>query len=88
MYEEQHDFVLKVLQHLQKVALLDSSMGRDEIEVGMSLTKERNKFLVSADSFGGMSLCVTLRSCSLRTVRMSERSVEARKKVKLEGTNV
>ena len=37
LYEEQHDFNLKVLQRLQNVASLDSSMGRDEIEAGMSL---------------------------------------------------
>ena len=40
LYEEQHDFNLKVLSNLQNVASLDSSMGRDEIEAGMSLIKE------------------------------------------------
>ena len=58
LYEEQHDFNLKVLRHLQNVASLDSSMGRDEIEAGMSLIKERNKFLILADSFGwDVALC-------------------------------
>ena len=58
LYEEQHDFSLKVLWHLQNVASLDSSVGKDEIEAGMSLIKERNKFLVSADSFGwDVALC-------------------------------
>ena len=52
LYEEQHDFNLKVLRHLQSVASLDSSVGKDQIEAGMSLIKERNTFLVSADSFG------------------------------------
>ena len=33
-------------------------MGRDEIEAGMSLIKERNKFLILADSFRwGVALC-------------------------------
>ena len=42
MYEEQHDFNLKVLK----------------IQAGMSLIKERNKFLVLADSFGwDVALC-------------------------------
>ena len=40
VYEEQHNFNLKVLRHLQNVASLDSSMGRDEIEADMSLIKE------------------------------------------------
>ena len=44
LYEEQHNFNLKVLQHLQNVASLESSKGKDEIEAGMSLIKERNKF--------------------------------------------
>ena len=49
---------MKVLRHLQNVASLDSSVGRDEIEAGMSLIKERNKFLVLADSFGcDIALC-------------------------------
>ena len=53
LYGEQHDFSLKVLRHLQNVALFDSSVpvGRDKIEAGMSL-RERDKFLVLADSFG------------------------------------
>ena len=58
LYEEQHDFNLKVLRHLQNVASLDSSVGRDEIEAGMSLIKERNKFLILADPFGwDVALC-------------------------------
>ena len=58
LYEEQHDFNLKVLQHLQNVALFDSSVGNDEIEAGMSLIKGRNNFLVLADSFGwDVALC-------------------------------
>ena len=58
MYEEQHDFNLKVLWHLQNVASLDSSVGRDEIESSTFLIKERNKFLVLADSFGwDVALC-------------------------------
>ena len=42
LYEEQHDFNLKVLRHLQNVASFDSSVpvGRDKIEAGMSLIKE------------------------------------------------
>ena len=38
----------KVLRHLQNVASFDSSVpvGRDEIEAGLSLIKERDKFLV------------------------------------------
>ena len=60
MYEEQHDFNLKVLRHLQNVALLDSSVGRDEIEAGMSLIEERNKLLVLDDSFEwDIVLCYT-----------------------------
>ena len=39
LYEEHHDFNLKVLRHLQNVALLDSSVGKDEIKAGMSLIK-------------------------------------------------
>ena len=58
LYEEQHDFNLKVLRHLQNVASLDSSVVKDEIEAGMSLIKERNKFLVLADSSGwDVALC-------------------------------
>ena len=58
LYEEQHDFNLKVLRHLQNVASLDSSVGRDDIEAGMSLINEQNKFLVLADSFGwDVALC-------------------------------
>ena len=58
LYEEQHDFNLKVLRHLQNVASLDSSMGRDEIEAGMSLIKAWNKFLILADAFGwDVALC-------------------------------
>ena len=35
-------------------------MGKDEIEAGMSLIKERNKFIVLADSFGwDVALCYT-----------------------------
>ena len=52
MYQEQHDLNLKVLHHLQNVALLENNAGNMDIEAGMSLIKERNKFLVSADSFG------------------------------------
>ena len=62
LYEEQHDFNLKVLRHLQNVASLDSSVGIDEIEAGtcMFLIKERNKFLVLADSFEwDIALCYT-----------------------------
>ena len=53
-YEEQHDFNLKVLRHLQNVASFGSSVpvGRDKIEAAMSLIKERDTFLVLADSFG------------------------------------
>ena len=40
LYEEQHDFNLKVLRHLQNVASLDSSVGRDEIEAGTVKTRE------------------------------------------------
>ena len=43
---------------MQNVALLDSDSGKDEIEAGMSLTEERNEFLVLADSFGwDVALC-------------------------------
>ena len=49
---------MKVLRHLQNVASLDSSMGRDEIEAGMSLIKARNKFLILPDAFGwDVALC-------------------------------
>ena len=58
LYDKQHDFNLKVLQHWQNVVSLDSSVGKDEIEARMSLIKERNKLLVLADSFGwDVTLC-------------------------------
>ena len=44
--EEQHDFSLKVLRHLPNVASFDSSVpvGRDKIETGMSLIKNKISF--------------------------------------------
>ena len=58
MYEEQHDFTLKVPHHLQSVALLENSVGKIDIKAGMSLITERNKFLVLADSLGwDVALC-------------------------------
>ena len=85
LYEEQHDFNLKVLRHLQNVALLDSSVGRDEIEAGMSLIKERNKFLVLADSFGwDVTLCYAKEllaedSDDERKIRRAKKEGEIRK---------
>ena len=61
-YEEQHDFNLKVLRHLQNVASFGSNVpvGRDKIEAGLSLIKERDTFLVLVDSFGwNGALCYT-----------------------------
>ena len=51
LFEGEQDFSLKVLHHLQNVASLKSSVRKVNIEAGMSLIKERNKFLVLADSF-------------------------------------
>ena len=86
LHEEWHDFNLKVLQHLQNIASLDISMGKDEIETVMSLNKERNKFLVSGDSFGwDVTLCYVEEPLTART---SRRSIEPRRKVQLEKTNI
>ena len=88
LYEEQYDFNLKVLRHLQNVASLDSSRGRDEIEAGMSLIKERNKFLVLADSFGwDVALCYAKEPLA-EDSEDERKFVEPRKKEKLEGTNI
>ena len=46
LYEEQHNFNLTVLHHLQTVAWLENRAGNVDIEAGMSLIKEWNKFLV------------------------------------------
>ena len=87
-YEEQHDFNLKVLGHLQNLASLDSVVGKDEIEAGMSLIKERNKFLVLADSCGwDVALCYAKEP--LAEDSEDERKIRRAKiKVKLEGTNI
>ena len=89
LYEEQHDLSLKVLRHLQNVSSFDSNVpvGRDKIEAGMSLIKERDKFSVLADSSGwDVALCYANEP--LTEDSEDERKNCRVKKVKLEGTNV
>ena len=46
LYDEKHHFNLNVLHHFQNVALSENSVGKVNIKAGMSLIKERKKFLV------------------------------------------
>ena len=56
--EEQHNFNLKVLHHLQNVASLENSIGKIDTNAGMSLIKEQYKFLILVDSSGlDVALC-------------------------------
>ena len=52
LYEEQHEFNLKVLCHFENVSSLEGNNGKADIKTCMSLIKEWNKFLVLANSFG------------------------------------
>ena len=75
-YEEQHEFNLKVLRRLENVSSFKGNAGKADIEAGMSLIKERNKFLVLADSFvWDIALCYA-KGCLLRTARTSVEYIE------------
>ena len=64
---------------------LENSIGKVDIEAGMSLIKERNKFLVSADSSGWhVALCYAKEPLA----EDSKDERRAKRNVKLEGMNI